>query len=57
MRGEKERFHYDSEGEKVTSHVRSRVEWPLAAFPTGPGGSRINIKNIIKGRLRVLSWE
>jgi hypothetical protein len=57
MRGEKERFHYDSEGEKVTSHVSSRVGWPLAAFPTGPGGSRINIKNIIKGRLRVLSWE
>lgn len=36
-RGKVFRIHHASVGERVTSYVRSRLEWPLAAFPTGPG--------------------
>ena len=34
---EERRVCQASDGEKLTSHVRSRVEWPLAASLIGPG--------------------
>ena len=38
-----------SEGKRATSHMRSRMEWPLAASSTGPG--------VAGGRLEMqLSW-
>lgn len=41
-------FHRASEGEKATSHVGSRVEWPSLTFPTGFG-----ITTKAGGRFRV----
>lgn len=29
-------FRHALDGERATSHVRSQMEWSLAAFPTGP---------------------
>ena len=33
----REEFRHASEGERATSRVRFRMEWPLAASLTGPG--------------------
>ena len=49
MREEEGRFCHASEGEKAISHVRSRVKWPLATSPTGPG-----VGTKAEGRFRVL---
>ena len=48
--GRKRDFYHVSEGEKVTSHVRSRMEWSSATSPTGPG-----VATKAEGRFRVLS--
>ena len=31
------RLHHASEGERATSCVKAKAEWPLATSPTGPG--------------------
>ena len=34
---EEKKIHHATEGERVTSHVRSKVFWPLATFLSGLG--------------------
>ena len=33
----RKKIHHASRRDKATSHVGSRVEWPLTTSPTGPG--------------------
>lgn len=51
-RQDKEERFCDAFGEKATSHVKPRVEWPLATSPTRPG-----VTTKAEGRFRVLSWD
>lgn len=39
-------IRHATEGERAVNHVRSRVEWPLAASPVGPevAGGRLGTK-------------
>ena len=52
MQERKRSFHHALEGEKGTSHVRFRVEWPSAISLTRPG-----VATKAEGRFRVLSWD
>jgi hypothetical protein len=45
------RIHYALEGERATSHVRSQVERPLAASPTGPGVAGGRLKTQLRADL------
>lgn len=44
LRG-REKIHHTLEGEKATSHVISRVEWPLATSLPGPRVTRRRLEN------------